>query len=116
MKNITRCLAVVFVLMLAACGKPQPVAEPFSYYEINFDELVPDGISPEQCWNGMGMDEQGRVMIGYTSNRSDGHEDFLVFRYTPSSGKREYLAPSLIFSIRPETIRKARVFLKGIPA
>lgn len=84
-------LWIVVLILLAACGKPEPVQHEFSYYEINFDELVPAGIDPQQCWNGMGMDEQGRVMIGLTSQRNDGREDFIVFRYTPASGKREYL-------------------------
>jgi len=45
-----------------------------------------------QCWNGMGMDNQGRVYIGYTSFRDSGdREDFVVFRYDPAIGERIFL-------------------------
>jgi len=47
---------------------------------IPFDDIAPAGLTLEQCWNAMGMDHQERVYIGFTSRRSDGREDFAVFR------------------------------------
>ena len=49
----------------------------------------------QQCWNGMGMDDQGRIYIGFTSVRRDGREDFPVFRYDPGTGKKDFLGTLL---------------------
>ena len=43
----------------------------------------------------MGIDDQGRVYIGFTSSRTDGRDDFLVFRYDPGTGTRQYLGSFL---------------------
>jgi hypothetical protein len=59
--------------------------------QVSFDDLAPPGIDMQQCWNGMGMDDQGRIYIGFTSVRSDGREDFPVFRYDPKTGERLFL-------------------------
>lgn len=59
--------------------------------EIAFDDFAPAGITLQQCWNGMGMDDRGRVYIGFTSKHSSGYEDFVVFRYDPSSGAKKFL-------------------------
>ena len=63
--------------------------------QVSFDDIAPPGMNMQQCWNGMGMDEQGRIYIGFTSVRSDGREDFPVFRYDPESGERIYLGSFL---------------------
>src|SRR4030095_16465907 len=55
--------------------------------QVSFDNLAPPGIDMQQCWNGMGMDDQGRIYIGFTSVRADGREDFVIFRYDPKSGE-----------------------------
>ena len=39
----------------------------------------------------MGMDSHERVYIGFTSRRSDGREDFAVFRYDPATAERLFL-------------------------
>ena len=59
--------------------------------QITFDDLAPPYISLQQCWNAMGMDDKGRVYIGFTSYRQTGDEDVAVFRYDPSSGERTFL-------------------------
>lgn len=59
--------------------------------EIGFDDLAPDYVRMQQCWNGMGMDDQGRIYIGFTSQRTTGGEDFVVFRYDPGSGEKAFL-------------------------
>jgi hypothetical protein len=58
---------------------------------IRFDDLAPQGLVLEQCWDAIGIDQQDRVYIGFTSRRPDGREDFAVFRYTPSTGERRFL-------------------------
>jgi len=61
------------------------------WVEIGFDDLAPGNVILQQCWNGMGMDDQGRIYIGFTSQRTTGGEDFVVFRYDPASGVKAFL-------------------------
>jgi hypothetical protein len=63
--------------------------------QISFDDLAPSGMKMQQCWNGLGMDDQGRIYIGFTSMRSDGREDFPVFRYDPKTGEKLFLGTFL---------------------
>jgi len=63
--------------------------------KVSFDDLAPSGMNMQQCWNGLGMDDQGRIYIGFTSVRSDGREDFSVFRYDPKTGERLFLGTFL---------------------
>ena len=63
--------------------------------QVSFDDIAPDGMDMQQCWNGMGMDDQGRIYIGFTSVRMDGREDFPVFRYDPKTGERVFLGTYL---------------------
>lgn len=62
-----------------------------TYQLISFDDITPPELTTKACWNALGMDNQERVYIGFTSNRSDGREDFAVFRYDPDSGERLFL-------------------------
>ncbi len=66
-----------------------------AWAEVSFADLAPAGMDMQQCWNGMGMDDQGRIYIGFTSVRKDGREDFPVFRYDPKTGKRDFLGTFL---------------------
>jgi len=59
--------------------------------QVSFDDIAPIGIDLQQCWNGMGMDDQGRIYIGFTSVWDTGEEDFPVFRYDPHTGERAFL-------------------------
>lgn len=43
----------------------------------------------------MGMDDQGRIYIGFTSMRTDGRDDYAVFRYNPKTGERNFLGTFL---------------------
>jgi hypothetical protein len=63
--------------------------------KISFGDIAPSGMIMQQCWNGLGMDDQGRVYIGFTSVRSDGREDFPVFRYDPKTSERLFLGTFL---------------------
>lgn len=80
---------------------------------ISFDDIAPVGFTLEQCWNAMGMDHEGRVYIGFTSRRSDGREDFAVFRYDPSSGDRHFLGTFMNVSQAAGNLRPAEEIPKG---
>lgn len=104
-------LLIPVAILLAGCGTllhtpaptPTPIplsreeiidASSFEFYEVSFDDLIPSGLDVDlqQCWNGMGMDDQGRIYIGFTSTRDNGKsEDFVVFRYDPATKEKEYL-------------------------
>jgi hypothetical protein len=66
-----------------------------SWTQVSFDNLAPAGIDMQQCWNSLGMDDQGRIYIGFTSVRADNRDDFVVFRYDPITGGREFLGTFL---------------------
>ena len=110
--NVHRILLIVLVVStLAGCTglgrapvptptliplSPEEISDTFEYkwYEVAFDDLIPGDLDVElaQCLNGMGMYDLGRIYIGFTSYRDDGKsEDFVVFRYDPASGEREFL-------------------------
>jgi hypothetical protein len=63
----------------------------FSWAQIDFQDITPPDIKRQQSWNALGMDDRGRVYIGFTSLRTDGRDDFAVFRYDPATGQRDYL-------------------------
>lgn len=43
----------------------------------------------------MGVDDQGRVYIGFTSFRTEGARGLPVFRYDPGTGERLFLGSFL---------------------
>ena len=103
MKRIL-CLffAVFFIVGCAPVAKsvtlPTPTLNtgsgPISWSQVDFKNITPKYIHPEQCWNAMGMDPQGRVYIGCTGLRDGGAKDwgdFAVYRYDPVSGKKDFL-------------------------
>lgn len=65
------------------------------FSQIAFGDIAPSGMDMQQCWNAMGIDDQGRIYIGFTSVRRDGRDDFAVFRYDPRTGKRDFLGTFL---------------------
>ncbi len=81
--------------------------------EISFDNIAPRGMNMKQCWNGMGMDDQGRIYIGFTSMRADGLEDFPVFRYTPKTGERLFLGSFLDVVATAGNAKKGESIPKG---
>lgn len=123
MKTKTSLLLIILVSFFVGCGTPQstpgeirsPEAasssstmlsdsatltqvgrnKPLEFSQISFDDIAPAGMDMQQCWNGMGMDDQGRIYIGFTSKRRDGREDFPVFRYDPKTGKKDFLGTFL---------------------
>lgn len=123
MKTRTLSLAVVLVFIFAGCGvaqqapgdvrstgtapaPPTPLSalstttqagpnDPLPFSQVSFDEIAPPGMDMQQSWNAMGMDDRGRIYIGFTSQRRDGRDDFPVFRYDPKTGKKELLGTFL---------------------
>ncbi len=79
--------------LISVPGSARVAAVPWT--EVSFDNIAPRGMKMKECWNGMGMDDQGRIYIGFTSSRADGREDFLVFSYDPQTGKRTFLGTFL---------------------
>src|SRR4029079_7331582 len=79
-------ILAVYIVGVAILAIPNPIATAQEYTstlklgsgieEIDFNDLAPSNISLQQTWNGMGMDAQGRVYIGFTSDRLEGGEDF----------------------------------------
>ncbi len=122
MKTKKMLLLSLVLLLIAACGKaPQPEAVPtnppgsqnFEWSQISFDNLAPAGMDMQQCWNGMGMDDQGRIYIGFTSVRSDGREDFPVFRYDPGTGERIFLGTFLDVAAAAGNLQAGESIPKG---
>ena len=103
MKTKALLFLTLVLLIVTSCGKPpQMTVVPTptwavgdsgtSWAEVDFQSITPKGINLQQCWNGMGMDNQGRIYIGFTSVLADKEtEDFVIFRYDPASGKKEFL-------------------------
>ena len=129
-------LLAVIALLLAGCGNfsqspaptPTPIplsadeiADTFEYKwrEIAFDDLIPSGLDVDlqQCWNGMGMDDKGRIYIGFTSFRDNSkYEDFVVFRYDPATEKREFLGTFMDIAAANNNLGKARASPRGTHA
>jgi outer membrane protein assembly factor BamB len=81
--------------------------------EIGFDDIAPDYVSLQECWDAMGMDDRGRVYIGFTSDRLTGGEDFAVFRYDPSSGGRTFLGTLMDVALSANNLAPGESIPKG---
>ena len=82
--------------------------------QVSFDDIAPAGIALNQCWNGMGMDDQGRIYIGFTSERlADRREDFVVFRYDPATGERLYLGTFMDSATAAGNLQEGESIPKG---
>jgi len=81
--------------------------------EVAFDNIAPRGLTMKECWNGMGMDDQGRIYIGFTSFRADGRDDFAVFRYDPRNGERIFLGSYLDVVAAAGNFRNSESIPKG---
>ena len=58
---------------------------------VGFDAVTPPYLTLTQAWSGLGVDDQDRAYILWTSLRDDGREDAALFRYTRATGQREFL-------------------------
>jgi hypothetical protein len=85
-------LAAAGLLPLTLAAATRAAAGPaYSIQYVSFDDIAPSYLKLTQSWNAMGMDDQERVYITWTSTRTDGREDTALFRYTPGTGRREFL-------------------------
>jgi hypothetical protein len=77
----------------AAAMRPLVSSRPGRYAVsyVTFTDLAPSYLTLHECWNALGLDDAGRVYITWTSTRKDGRQDTALFRYTRSTGKREFL-------------------------
>jgi hypothetical protein len=66
-------------------------ADDYQLSYITFDDVTPAHLTPTQSWNSLGLDDQDRVYITWTSTRSDGRDDTALFRYTHRTGHKEFL-------------------------
>jgi len=62
---------------------------------VSFDAVTPPYLTPTQCWNALGTDRRGRVYVNWTCDRDDGREDTGLFRYSPRSGRTEFLGSAI---------------------
>jgi hypothetical protein len=72
-------------------GETDTTASGYTLKYISFDDVVPSYLTPTQSWNSLGLDDQDRVYITWTSTRDDGRQDTALFRYTHRKGRKEFL-------------------------
>jgi hypothetical protein len=81
--------------------------------QVSFNDITPKGIDIQQCWNSMGMDDQGRIYIGFTSVRADGRDDFAIFRYDPKTGEKVFLGTFLDIAAAAGNAQEGESIPKG---
>lgn len=85
---------------------------PYTY--IRFDDLVPSDRTLTQCWDHIGIDNQERIYIGFTSNCSGSDlEDVCMFRYNPGNGKREFLGTYMAVAKNAQNYETGESLPKG---
>jgi hypothetical protein len=77
--------------LLSGPAQHAAAAAGYTLSYVSFDDVTPAYLTPTQCWNSLGLDDQDRVYITWTSNRSDGRQDTALFRYTHRTGRKEFL-------------------------
>jgi hypothetical protein len=110
-------VAVIATIYAVGCqsSRSDPIGTSAAVIErsIAFDDLAPVGLTLKQCWNAMGMDSKERVYIGFTSKRSDGRQDFAVFRYDPSMAERRFLGTFMDVSQAAGNLQPSEEIPKG---
>ena len=122
----TPLLVIGITFLLVSCGgfpETTPATQlqtgkpcELEWTEVSFDDLVPPDLDVDlyQCWNGMGMDDEGRVYIGFTSYRDDrSREDFVVFQYDPDTGERIFLGTFMDIAAAESNLLEAESIPKG---
>jgi hypothetical protein len=125
--KIKRIVFLALVLLIVtSCGRasqttiiPTPTwtagKGSISWAQVDFKSITPKKIDLQQCWNGMGMDNQGRIYIGFTSVRADKDksEDFVIFRYDPASGRKDFLGTFIDIAKAAGNYREGEDIPKG---
>ncbi len=78
-----------------------------------FDDVTPSYLKPTQSWNSLGLDDQDRLYINWTCTRTDGREDTALFRYTRSTGRKEFLGSFIDVATRQNNIATDEQIPKG---
>ena len=94
-------------------GKRRRARATFRLSYTDFADVTPSYLTPTQSWNSLGLDDQNRVYINWTSTRSDGREDTALFRYTPGSGRKEFLGSFIDVATRQNNILEGEQIPKG---
>jgi hypothetical protein len=113
--DMTAATIPIWIAMIAmACtvGCQSSRSDPIER-SIGFDDIAPAGFTLKQCWNALGMDSQQRIYVGFTSRRADAREDFVVFRYDPSTGERRFLGTFMDASQAAGNLGPAEEIPKG---
>jgi hypothetical protein len=58
---------------------------------VTFEDIKPAGAVMNSNWFSIGKDEAGRIYIGFTGKRSNGLQDYYLFRWDPATKARKYL-------------------------
>ena len=91
-RSIQRLLTINLIYFICVHLLSLPICAEVAYEYITFHDLVPSDRTLTQCWDHIGMDDQERIYIGFTSNCSGSNlEDVCMFRFSPETGKREFL-------------------------
>lgn len=124
MKKVWIVALVVFLLSGSSVEEmvmedPSAYTEAFTtkngvdYAYISFDDMAPEGYELNQCWNGIGMDDEGRVYIGWTSLRPDGIEDFVIYQYDPETKQRKLVGTMMTASEEANNLEEGEAIPKG---
>ncbi len=80
---------------------------------ISFDDVKPKDLELEQSWDSMGIDNNERVYIGWTSKRKDGREDFAIFRYDNNTGEKKFIGTLMDASAKANNLNPDEEIPKG---
>jgi hypothetical protein len=104
--------AGLFPLLPAATRLRSKVAG-YKVSYVAFDDVTPSYLTPTQSWNSLGLDDQDRLYINWTCTRTDGREDTALFRYTRSTGRKEFLGSFIDVATRQGNIAAGEQIPKG---
>jgi len=118
MKAAALSLVMNALMAAIAAAQPAPVESAAAgrgllQQTIRFDDIAPKGMVLQQCWDAIGIDDHERVYIGFTGRRSDGREDFAVFRYDPATGSRRLLGSFMAASDSAGNLHAGEEIPKG---
>jgi hypothetical protein len=103
----------VLLACLATLACDEATRETYTPTYISFDDLAPSYLTLTQSWNALGLDDQDRAYILWTSTRDDGREDAALFRYTRANGQREFLGTFIDVATAQNNIQDGEQIPKG---
>lgn len=112
-RSVLAAAGLLPLLPARAPALPARKAAVFKLAYTTFASVTPSYLTPTQCWNSLGMDDQNRLYINWTSTRSDGREDTALFRYTHSTGAKQFLGSFIDVATRQNNIRTGEQIPKG---